>query len=145
MAGSAQIVNPGNAFPPGNPPTGGGNVPGAIEFEYVATAAITAPAAVTSDTTGNKCTLAATDATAGLAVGICTVSAATTGSGAKVVTHGVVRNVPVDGAVTAGAVLKISTTTAGRLAATATPATGEKIAVALAASASNTCTVFVCK
>jgi hypothetical protein len=49
----------------------------------------------------------------------------------------------VAGAAAAGALLKRSVTTAGSLAATATPAAGEVIAISLAASASNTCDVWV--
>lgn len=145
MAGTAQIVNPANAHPPGNPPVGGAGVPVVLEAEYVATATITAPAVVSSDTTGNKATTCATATTASLAVGVCTVTAATTGSNAKVVTYGVVRNVPCDGSVAVGDVLKRSVTTTGSVATTASPATGEKLGVALAASASNTVTMFVCK
>lgn len=87
---------------------------------------------------------AATDSTASLSYGIVDVAAAS-GDTARVITSGIVTGVPVDGATAVGAILKRSVTTAGRLAATASPAAGEPIAISLAASASNTTTVLVLK
>lgn len=111
------------------------------EFPFKASAAVAAKAVVAVDTTGKLVATAATDGTASLAIGGA-VDAIASGDTGLVVTHGVQTGVPVDGAVAAGASLKRSVTTAGRLAATATPATGEVVAVALAASASNTATVY---
>src|SRR5690606_3798084 len=84
----------------------------------IASAAVTGPAvvAIASDLT---VATAATDATAGLCRGIVTESVAADAATLMVV-RGVVENMPVDGATTAGVVLKRSVTTAGRLAATAT-------------------------
>ena len=104
-------------------------------------AAVEGPAVVELDDDLTVAT-AATDGTASLARGI-VVGSHTANRSVNVVVGGVVADVPVDGAVAKGAVLKRSTTTAGRLQATATPAVGERLAIALAASASNVCDVFV--
>lgn len=107
----------------------------------VASAAITGPAVVTLSS-GYSVATAATDGTASLARGIVTQSVAS-GDTCEMVVAGIAENVPVDGATAAGALLKRSVTTAGRLAATATPAAGEVIAISLAASASNVTDVWV--
>lgn len=113
------------------------------EESFQASAAIAAKAVVSIGTDGRVAT-AATDGTASLVVGVAK-DAAASGAQVQVVTNGYVAAVPVDGAVAAGGILKRSATTAGRLATTASPAAGEAIAVALAASASNVATVWVAK
>lgn len=134
MAGT-QITNPRGAF---------GVTSGRPRdvYPFKTTAAVAAKAVVAFDTTGTKVATAATNGTASLARGVA-LEAAASGDTVQVVTHGLVTAVPVDGAVAAGDVLKRSATTAGSLATTATPAVGETFAIALAASASNTATVWV--
>lgn len=111
-------------------------------FPFKATAAVASKAVVAVGTTGTTVATAATNGTASLARGVA-LDAIASGDTGLVATRGVVTAVPVDGAVAAGDILKRSVTTAGRLAATATPAVGETFAVALAASASNTATIFI--
>jgi hypothetical protein len=108
---------------------------------FKTSAAITGPCVVSlaSDLT---VATAATDATASLTIGIAPASCAS-GDTIPVILFGVAENVPVDGATAAGALLKRSVTTAGRLAATATPGAGEVIGVAIAASSSNVTDVWV--
>lgn len=106
------------------------------------TIAATGPQVVAVASNGVTVTVAATDAAAGLCRGIVR-EPAVAGRSVLMVTGGPVANVPVDGATTAGAVLKRSVTTAGRLAATASPAAGEAFAISLAASSSNTTSVWV--
>lgn len=110
---------------------------------YKTSAAITGKKVVAVGTDKTVAT-AATDSTAALSIGVSTESAAL-GDTVMVVTHGIIDDVPVDGAVTAGATLKRSVTTAGSLAATASPATGEVVGFAIAASASNLASVYVLK
>lgn len=131
------ISNPGGAFGFTDLQTKGWY----LAMPAEASAAITGPAvvALASDLT---VATAATDGTPSLARGIALDSIAS-GDFGMVVVAGVVENVPVDGATAAGSLLKRSVTTAGRLAATATPAAGEVLAIALAASSSNTTDVFV--
>ena len=114
---------------------------GYLAFPVKASAAITAPAVVALGTDGTVAT-AATDGTASLARGVVIEDIASGDTGLMIV-GGIAENVPVDGATAAGAVLKRSVTTAGRLAATATPAAGESLAISLAASSSNTTDVWV--
>lgn len=109
---------------------------------FKASAAVAAKAVVAVGTTGHTVATAATDGTAALARGVA-LNAIASGDTGLVVTRGVVAGVPVDGATAAGAILKASGTTAGRLAATATPGVGEAFAVSLVASASNTTTVWI--
>lgn len=111
--------------------------------EFKTSAAVASKAVLAIGTDGRVAT-AATNGTATLVIGVATEAAAS-GKAVSVVTCGHVTAVPVDGTVAAGDVLKRSVTTAGRLAATATPGIGEAVAVALAASASNVATVWVCK
>lgn len=113
------------------------------EVPFKTSAAVTGPAVVSIGTSGLVAT-AATDGTASLQIGIAVDSIAS-GAVGGVVIEGIAENVPCDGAVAAGDRLKRSVTTAGRLAATATPAAGEVIAVAINASSSNTVDVWVCK
>jgi len=110
-------------------------------YDMKTSAAIVAPAVIAVGTTG-LISAALTNGTVSLALGIC-ISSAASGDTVPVVVHGVVENVPVDGATAAGSFLKPSVTTAGRLAATATPAAGEIVAIALAASVTNTTDVWV--
>lgn len=112
------------------------------EFKASATIATTAP--VVAIGTDYRVATAATDGTASLAIGV-TLEAGIAGETVEVVTHGLVKAVPVAGAVAAGDTLKRSVTTAGKLSATATPATGETFGIALAASASNVVDVWVLK
>lgn len=114
------------------------------EMTLRSSAAITARKVVAIGTDSRVAT-AATNGTASLAIGVALNTVTAANQNVQVVTHGRVTSVPVDGAVAAGDVLKRSVTTAGSLAATATPATGESFAIALAASASNTATVWVLK
>lgn len=113
-----------------------------IQAPFKASADVAAGAVVSIGTDGTIAT-ALTDAPS-VAVGVA-VSAIASGKTGNVVVYGIAENVPVNGATAAGAILKPSATTAGRLAATATPAVGESLAIAIAASASNTTDVWVCK
>lgn len=115
-----------------------------IEAEFSNSAAITGPKVVTANTSGNVAT-AATDATASLCIGVAVNSPGATNDHAKVVVYGIVTSVPATGSVAAGDILKRSATTSGSVSATASPAAGEPIGVALAASASNVVTMLVCK
>lgn len=135
MAGK-QIINPLGAF--GNPVDVDQNV---AEFKTSAAVANKAVVSIATDGTYRVAT-AATNGTASLVRGIA-IEAAASGGLVQVATAGLVKSVPVDGAVAAGDILKRSVTTAGRLATTASPAAGEKVAVALAASASNVVDVWV--
>jgi len=87
---------------------------------------------------------AATNGTASLAVGVAIKDAAANGR-AKVVVYGIAENVPAAGAVAAGDILKRSATTAGYVSATASPAAGEAIGIAINASSSNAVDMWVCK
>ena len=125
--------------------TGLDTVVGQTTVDLEASAAVTSKRAVAVGTNG-KVALAATDSTASLTVGIASNgSTVSTGDVVRVVVQGVVTSVPCDGSVSAGSILKRSVTTTGSVAATASPAAGEAIGIALAASASNLCTVWVCK
>lgn len=108
---------------------------------FRSSAAITGPAVVAIGTAGTIAT-AATDGTPSLAIGIAQDSIAS-GKDGVVVVNGIAENVPCNGAVAAGDLLKRSVTTAGYVAATATPAAGEVIGVAINASSSNTVDVWV--
>lgn len=100
--------------------------------------------AVVAIGTAGAASVAATDGTASLVVGIAQDAATTSGS-FLVVVGGVAENVPCAGTVAAGDVLKRSVTTAGMVSATATPAIGEAIGFAINASSSNVVDVWVCK
>ncbi len=95
------------------------------------------------NTTGNGVATAATDGTASLVVGIFQEASATTDQVIPVVVLGLAENVPCNGTVAAGDLVKRSVTTAGYVAATATPAVGEVVGVAVNASASNVVDVWV--
>lgn len=108
---------------------------------FLTSSTVTGPAVVAIGTDGKVAT-AATDGTASLTVGIAVNSIATSSVG-LVVIQGIAENVPVNGTVAAGDLLKRSVTTAGRVAATATPAAGEVIGTAINASASGVVDVWV--
>ena len=109
---------------------------------FKTTAAVAAKAVVAVGTTGKTVATATTNGVAALAIGVA-LDAAASGDTVQVATQGVVTGVPVDGATTAGVTLIRSATTAGSLAASATPALGEAFAISLVASASNTTTVWL--
>lgn len=138
MSGTKIITNPNGAF--GYTADTGGTVQEMLTSTSVAEKAVVA----LSTTNTLKVAAAATDSTASLSLGIA-IAAATGSQTIPVVTRGLVRSVPVAGAVAQGDILKRSVTTAGSLSATASPATGEAFAVALAASASNVADVWVIK
>lgn len=145
MAGNKLITNPLGAFPASGQTVAQATDIGYTSREFKASTTVTALNAVVIATDGTYTVArSATDSTASLCIGIA-LEAGTSGTLVEVATEGLVKSVPVAGAVTAGAVLKISVTTSGSLSATATPATGEKIGVALAASASNVVDVLICK
>lgn len=108
---------------------------------FVTSAAVTAKRVVAIGTAG-AVAIAATNGTASLTVGIASQAIAS-GSVGLVVVHGIAEDVPCDGTVAAGDLLKRSVTTAGSVATTATPAAGEVIGVAINASSSNTVDVWV--
>lgn len=105
--------------------------------EYQSGGAITLGSivAIATDGTG-VVTQAATGTTASLCIGIAIDAAPAAGRIVRVVTHGYAR-ARVTGTPTAGAVLKRSGTTAAVLEATATPALGEALAVAIGAASSG--------
>lgn len=109
---------------------------------FKTSAAVTAKRVVAIGTDGKVAT-AATDGTASLTIGISTGSNVASGDTAKVVVAGLCENVSCSGTVAAGDLLKRNTTTAGWVQATATPAAGEVIGVAINASASNVVDVWV--
>jgi hypothetical protein len=133
---STQITNPRGAF--GQTTTGYART----VDSFKTTAAVVAKRVVAVGTTGQTVATAATNGTASLAIGVA-LDAAASGDTVLVATQGVVTGVPVDGATAAGTTLIRSGTTAGSLAASATPALGEAFAISLVASASNTTTVWI--
>ncbi len=139
MSGSKIINNPLGAFGV----TDLQNQLPSLEGEFKASAAITAPKVVAIGTDGQVAT-AATNGTASLQVGVAIKDAAS-GGRAKVVYYGIAENVPAAGSVAAGDIVKRSGTTAGYVSATASPAAGEAIGIALNASSSNTVDIWVCK
>jgi hypothetical protein len=112
-----------------------------LSAPYKAATAVTAKRVVVINTTG-KVAISATDSTATLCVGIAR-NAIAAGDSGQVIRGGIAENVPCDGTVSAGDVVKRSATTAGSVAATATPALGEAVGVAINASASNVVDVDV--
>ena len=139
MSGSKTVNNPLGAFGV----TDLQNQLPSLEGEFKASAAITAPKVVAIGTDGQVAT-AATNGTASLCVGVA-IKDATSGGRAKVVYYGIAENVPAAGSVAAGDIVKRSGTTAGYVSATASPAAGEAIGIALNASSSNTVDIWVCK
>lgn len=114
------------------------------EAEFKAAGAIAGAPQVVGIGTDGTVTEIGTATAAALAIGIA-VNNCASGEIAKVVVAGIAENVPVDGACAAGALLKRSVTTTGSVAASATPAAGETIGIAINASSSNTVDVWVCK
>lgn len=132
------IINPGGAFGYTDLQTTVFSVPAQVQ----ASAAITANRVVSIGTDGSVAT-AATDAPS-LAVGVAREGFTTDQTGIITV-FGIAESVPAAGAITAGAIVKASATTAGYVSATATPGVGEAIGVAIAASASNLVNIWFCK
>jgi hypothetical protein len=114
---------------------------GFISLPFKASAAVARGTVVAIGTDGQVAT-AATNSTATLSVGVA-VKAAAAGEIVQVAVYGYVPNVPAAGAVAAGDALKRSVTTTGSVSATANPVTGEMIARAVNASASNVVDVWV--
>lgn len=108
---------------------------------FLASTTITAKTVVALNTDGTV-SPAATNNTASLCIGIADAGASAN-QFVPVVTYGVVEDVPATGSVAASDVLKRSVTTTGSVAASATPAVGEAIGIAITASASNLAKVFV--
>lgn len=108
---------------------------------FQTSAAVTAKRVVAIGTAGTVA-IAATNGTASLTVGIAN-DAIASGQVGLVIVSGMAEDVPCDGAVAAGDLLKRSVTTAGSVATTATPAAGEVVGVAVNASSSNTVDVWV--
>lgn len=96
---------------------------------FKAESAITGPAVVAINTTGNVAT-AATNGSAQLVAGIC-INSPAAGEIAQVVIAGVVDAVPCAGTVSAGQILIRSVTTAGRVNSSATAALGEPMGIAI--------------
>lgn len=140
MAGNREINNP-HGF--GGDTSLAAKLP-QVEAEFVASAAVTANRVVAIGTTG-QVAVAATDGDATLVVGFAKKGATAAGGLVKVLTGGLAENVPCNGAVAAGDIVKRSVTTAGYVAATATPAVGERLGVAINASAGNTVDVWLAK
>lgn len=110
---------------------------------FKAQTAITGPAVVAINTTGNVAT-AATNGTASLCVGIC-INSPAAGEIAQVVIAGVVDAVPCGGTISAGQMLIRGGTTAGRVNSSTAPAAGEALGVAIAngSGADGTVSVWV--
>lgn len=108
---------------------------------FVTSAAVTSKRVVAIGTAGTVA-IAATNGTASLTIGIASAAIAS-GQAGLIIIGGIAEDVPCDGAVAAGDLLKRSVTTAGSVAATATPAVGEVIGTAINASSSNTVDVWV--
>jgi len=136
---TGSIKNVGNVFGQTDLQTG---LPGFMG-EFKTSAAVGAKAVVAIGTDGTVATIA-TDGTASLQIGV-SLKAAASGKAVPVQLLGIAEDIPCDGAVSAGNLLKRSVTTAGRVQATATPAVGEVIGIAINASASNVVDVWVCK
>jgi len=96
---------------------------------FKAQSAITGPAVVAVNTTGNVATIA-TDGVAATTVGIC-INSPAAGEIAQVVIAGIAENVPCAGTVSAGQILIRSVTTAGRVNSSATAAPGEACGIAI--------------
>lgn len=110
---------------------------------FKAESAITGPAVVAINTSGNVAT-AATNGSAQLVAGIC-INSPAAGEIAQVVIAGVVDAVPCAGTISAGQILIRSVTTAGRVNSSATAALGEAMGVAIAdgSGANGTVSVWV--
>lgn len=135
--GQKQITNPGGAF--GYTDNDQKFADDAVPF--IASGAVTAKTLVQINTDGTV-TIAPTNGTASLCIGVAR-DAAATGSAVTVQRSGYVKGVTAQGAIAAGDVLKRSATTAGAVATTASPATGEAFAVAVAASSGGLVDIFI--
>lgn len=140
MSGSKTITNPNGAFGYTDLQTKLPSVTG----EFKTSAVIAGAPQVVSIGTDGTVAESATNGTASLCIGVATSNAAS-GDTVTVVLQGIAENVPCDGAVAAGDLVKRSVTTTGSVSATATPAAGEVLGVAINASSSNTVDVWVCK
>lgn len=135
----AQIVNPNGAF----------GVTALRSKVWSQTAPVKTSAAVVAKrlvaigTTGLVAT-AATNGTPSLVLGAVN-DAIASGDTGLVVVGGMAEDMPADGAIAAGDILKRSVNTAGYVQATATPAAGEAIGVAINASAASTVDVWIAK
>lgn len=112
-----------------------------VKLPFKTSAAVTAKNVVSIGTDG-KVAKSATDGTAALVIGVANDNIAS-GDIGEISVAGYVTGLVADGTIGAGAILKRSTNTAGAVMATATPATGEAIGVAVAASASGTVDAFL--
>jgi len=137
MSGAQTIHNPNGAFGY----TDLQNKLFHIEGEFKASAAIAARHVVGIGTDGRIVTQI-TNGTPSLVVGVAREAIASGDTGGVIV-GGVAEDVPCTGTVAAGALLIPSGTTAGYVAASATPAAGAVVGVAINASASNTVDVWV--
>lgn len=113
------------------------------QAEFKTSAAVVATRVVAVGTTGLVAT-AATDGVAALVLGVA-AEAGASGDTIGVITAGIAENVGANGTISAGDIVKRSVTTAGYVAATATPGVGEAIGVAINASTSNTVDVWISK
>ena len=134
-----QIVNPGGAF--------GYTDVQDINWQLVAPMKASADIAVNNVVaigTAGAVAAAATDGTASLVVGMAR-DAISSGKTGLVVVMGVVDGLVAQGTIAAGDILKRSATTTGAVAATATPAAGEAIGVAMAASGGGVVKAWISK
>lgn len=136
-----QLLNPAGAY--GYTALTDGLATSQSEFRTSTT--VTTALTVVAMGTDGRVAIAATNGTASLCIGVALETAGAANGIIEVATSGFVGSVPCDGAVAAGDVLIRSGTTAGSVKASATPATGEAIGVAVAASASNVVTMYVSK
>lgn len=113
-----------------------------MTMELVATADIAARTVVTINTSLKVTTATTGAAIAGTTIGV-TIDAIKSGRVGKVAVFGVVDNVPAQGAITAGSPVIASTSTAGAVAAKATPVANECLGWAITAAASSLVTIFV--
>lgn len=99
--------------------------------------------AIATDGTG-QVTQATTGTTAALIVGVSLDTVTTSGRVCRVVIAGYASALT-NGSPSVGALLKRGATTAGSFDATATPAAGEVVAVAISTATSNVSDVWICK
>lgn len=112
-----------------------------VEAYKTATAVGRRKAVVYTGATGAVVSQAGANAAPGLFAGIA-LDAAASGDTVQVVTHGVIDNVPIDGAASVGAYLKPGTT-AGSLIVAGTPAVGDVVAIAISVASGGFATVKV--
>lgn len=135
------IYNPLNAWGKSDKAT---QFPSTVQT-FVSGGAITAGriVAIATDGTGTV-TQATTGTTASLIVGVSLDTVTTSGKLTRIVVQGYASALT-NGSPSVGAILKRGTTTAGSLDATASPAAGEVVAIAISTSASNVADVWVTK